>query len=132
MKLLTTVGLVVLVTIRCMAQENAEKMRIEQQVEKYHKIKTTGTTLTLLGGVLFIAGVVTTSNNQPDFWSDQPGNYAAGMGMMVLGGAGLGSGIPLWTVGAHHGRKYRNQLEGISVRVRMNRQSKGIGLIWRF
>lgn len=115
-----------------MAQEIPEKIRIEKQVEKYHKIKTAGTTLTLLGGVLFIAGVVTTSNNQPDFWSDQPGNYAAGMGMMVLGGAGLGSGIPLWAVGAHYNRKYKSQLEGISVRVRVDRQSKGIGLIWRF
>ena len=132
MKLLATIILVILISLRCGAQQQPEKIQLEQKVEKFNKMKNTGAAFTVIGSILFVAGVITINNNPPDLFGDGSGGFGTGFGLFVLGAAGLGSGITLWSVGAHNERKYKSQLQGISVTANLGQRFKGIGVVYRF
>jgi len=133
MKLLMMLGLLLLITIRSFAQENSEKLQYLSKVEKYRKMKNAGATLTVLGGVLVVVGLVTMSNSTYDLWTgDETGNFEAGAAAYLVGAAGLGSGIPLWIVGAHNQRKYKSKFESLSVRINASPHSNGLTLSYRF
>jgi hypothetical protein len=110
------------------------------KAEKYRKMKGTGATLTVMGGILLVVGVATLLNASSSTYTNSSGytqtsssgNAAAGAVAYLLGVAGLGSGIPLWIVGAHQHRKYTQKLEGLSLRFNMNPQGKGLTLTCRF
>jgi len=132
MKLLTF-SLLFLITIQSFAQENPNKLPDLAKMEKYRKMKNTGVALTALGSVLVVVGFVTMNNSTYNIWTgEETGNFDAGAVTFLIGAGGLGSGIPLWIVGAHNQRKYKNKVEGISVRLNSNPQSRGLTLTYRF
>jgi hypothetical protein len=109
------------------------------KVEKYRKMKGTGATLTVMGGILLVVGIATlvnaTSSYTNSYGSTQTstsGNAAAGAVAYLLGLGGLGAGIPLWIVGAHQHRKYNAKLEGLSLRFNLSPQGKGMTIACRF
>jgi hypothetical protein len=110
------------------------------KVEKYRKMKGTGATLTVVGGILLVVGIATlvnaTSNSYTNSYgstqTSTSGNAAAGAVAYLLGLGGLGAGIPLWIVGAHQQRKYSKRLEGFTLRFNVNPQSKGVTVACRF
>ena len=110
------------------------------KVEKYRKMKGTGATLTVVGGILLVVGIATlvnaTSNSYTNSYgstqTSTSGNAAAGAVAYLLGLGGLGAGIPLWIVGAHQQRKYSKRLEGFTLRFNVTPQGRGITLARRF
>ena len=105
------------------------------KVEKYRKLKNTGATLTVVGGVLFVVGVSMLLNSTTTYYNGQTSSSSnAGTGAIayVLGVAGLGTGIPLWIVGAHQQRKYTKKLEGVTLRFNLHPQGQGITFAYRF
>jgi len=109
------------------------------KVEKYRKMKGTGATLTVVGGILLVVGIATlvnaTSNSYNSYGTTQTstsGNAAAGAVAYLLGLGGLGAVIPLWIVGAHRQRKYSKRLEGFTLRFNVNPQGKGVTVACRF
>ena len=118
---------------------NRDKLLFASKAEKYRKRKSTGATLTVLGGVLFIVGVATLSNssynstyNGSYTTTSTTGNPEAGAYALLFGMGGLGAGIPLWIVGAHQQRKYNARLQNLSFRFNLNPQGKGLALSYRF
>ncbi len=112
------------------------KLFYAAKAEKYRKLKGTGATLTVMGGILFVVGVSTLLNVSTTTYGNgstsTSGNAGAGIVAYLLGVAGLGSGIPLWIVGAHQHRKYSKRLEGVSFRFNVNPRGKGLTLAYRF
>ncbi len=110
------------------------------KVEKYRKMKGTGATLTVVGGILLVVGIATLVNATSNSYTNSYGstststsnNAATGAVAYLLGLGGLGAGIPLWIVGAHQQRKYSKRLEGFTLRFNMNPQGKGLTLACRF
>jgi hypothetical protein len=110
------------------------------KVEKYRKMKGTGATLTVVGGILLVVGIATLVNATSSSYTNSygstqtstSGNAGAGAVAYLLGVAGLGAGIPLWIVGAHQQRKYSKRLEGFTLRFNVNPQNKGVTVACRF
>src|SRR5258706_14897128 len=110
------------------------------KVEKYRKMKGTGATLTVVGGILLVVGIATLVNATSNSYTNSYGttststsnNAATGAVAYLLGLGGLGAGIPLWIVGAHQQRKYSKRLEAFTLRFNMNPQGKGLTLACRF
>ena len=99
-------------------------------------MKNTGRALTVIGGVLFVTGIVTLANNIKAYNNGSPTYSPADTRkgyLEYLGGiAGLGAGIPLWAVGGHNQRKYEDKLQNLSVRFNASPQNKGFAIIYRF
>jgi hypothetical protein len=104
--------------------------------EKFRRMKRTGTTLTILGGVLLTVGIVTLSNSSYytnyNGQTSSNGNPEAGAAAFLFGVGGLGAGIPLWTIGAHQQKKYFKKSEGITFRFNIQPQGKGVTLAYHF
>jgi uncharacterized membrane protein YedE/YeeE len=127
------ITIILLATTQSFAQQSPEKLDYLNKVDKYRKMKSTGATLTVLGGVLVGIGAAIMYNSSYDWWTgEETGNRQAGALCTVFGIAGLGSGIPLWAVGAHNQRKYNEKLQGLSVRINASPQSSGLKLSYRF
>ncbi len=94
-------------------------------------MKNGGATLTVLGGILFVVGSVTVYNST-SFLGGGNGNAEAGAGAILFGVIGLGSGIPLWIVGAHNQRKYKAKLESITIQPTISARGTGLTLTYRF
>lgn len=121
------------------AQMDSEKLLYLEKVEKYRRMKSTGKTLTVGGGILFVAGLVTLANSTSETYyngsyysTTTTGNPEAGALMYILGNVGLGAGIPLWIVGKNNYRKYSNKLESLSVGIQANPQVAGVALTYKF
>ncbi len=137
-KLLALTFLIFLIT-PLYSQFNSEKAVYAAKVEKFKRMKTTGTLLTVAGGVLIIVGVTTISNapSTTTYYNGQPqttygGNAPAGAVALLVGMGGMGAGIPLWIVGANAQRKYTQKLEMTGININLNQQSSGIGLRYHF
>lgn len=121
---------------QCYAQIDQQKMLYLQKSEKYRKMKNTGRVLTVIGGALWVYGVVTIVNsvNTTNGGTSTSSNGDAQNGALAyLGGiAGLGAGIPLWIVGGYNQRKYEGKLQNLSVRINASPQNKGLTLTYRF
>ena len=125
--------IVMLATTQSNGQQSPENLDYINKIEKYRKMKNTGATLTVLGGVLVAIGAAVMYNSSYDWWTgEETGNRQAGALCTVFGIAGLGSGIPLWAVGAHNQRKYTEKLQGLSVKINANSRSSGLTLSYRF
>ena len=121
------------------AQIDSERMVYAAKMEKYRRMRHTGATLTVTGGILVIVGVVTLINSSVDTYSNgsttkttTTGNPVAGAAAYLLGVAGLGSGIPLWIVGGHQYKKYERKLLDVHVGFNLNRNETGLKLTCRF
>jgi hypothetical protein len=121
-----------------LAQYDADKMFLLQKTEKYRRMKNTGATLTVVGTILTVAGIVTVINNveetAPGSQTYSATNDKAGTGaiMWLVGVGGMGAGIPLWAVGAHNYKKYSQKLNAVSVRFHATPQRAGLTLAYKF
>ena len=137
MKIVILLGFILCLSAQCYAQIDQQKMLYLQKSEKYRKMKNTGRVLTVIGGGLWIYGVVTivnsinTSNNGGTTTSSS-GDLQNGSLAWLGGIAGMGAGIPLWIIGGHNQRKYEDKLQNISLRINASPQNKGLTLTYRF
>jgi hypothetical protein len=105
-------------------QFNSEKALQMAKLEKAIQQKKTGTALTAIGAVLFGVGIIVGSNSSQTTTSTygspsqttSTGNPGLAQTSFLLGIAGLGVGIPMWSVGAHREKK-ANNLQGVSLSV---------------
>ena len=109
------------------------------KAEKYRRMKKTGATLTVTGGILTVVGIVVLSNSSYESYSSpgysystSSGNPGLGVAAFLLGTGGLGAGIPLWIVGSKSERKYNQKLEGVSAGIRLSPQQAGLTLRYSF
>ena len=122
------------------SQRNPDQLFYAQKAEHYAKLKNTGTQLTVVGGILLVIGVVVLSNssiNQTQVGNGPvqtttTGNPVTGALAFLGGAAGLGSGIPLWVVGANKEKKYMRKVESLSLKMNITPQTSGVALAFRF
>ncbi len=132
MKIVVAICLLCLLAAPLRAQFNKEKMQYAAKEEKYARMKNTGRTLTILGSIAWIAGVValnnsTTTVNGVTTTTSDAGAYA------VLGGTvALGVGIPFWIVGGVNQGRYHDKLEKLSFRLQTTPYYSGLALRYRF
>lgn len=138
MKFTLVCFLFVCFSLQVLAQYDPDKMFYLQKVEKYRRMKNTGAVLTVAGSILTVAGIATLLNssyietsNGYQTTTTTEGNPGLGVAMWLVGIGGLGSGIPLWAVGAHNHKKYSHKLEGVSIRLNMSPQRAGVTLAYR-
>lgn len=141
MKIIASALLCLFVTFQSYAQQNTEKTFYLEKMEKYARMKNTGRTLTIGGGILTVVGIVLASNasttttyqNGTTYTSTQ-GNPEAAALSMLFGIGGLGAGIPLWIVGNHAHDKYKAKLAGVAVNLQFKNEPnmRGVGLAVRF
>lgn len=132
--------LILFSAIQTYAQFDKDKLFYAAKAERYKRMKTTGTILTIAGGILTVVGITTLSNSSVTtiYGSNgqsqniTTGNPEAGAIEFLLGIGGLGAGIPLWAVGGHAERKYLRKLENISVRLNRQQQNTGFTLTYKF
>jgi hypothetical protein len=114
--------LVSCLSLQLIAQQNEIDKRFDiMKLESAIKKKRTGVALTAGGTALLVIGIIVGSNSSYNTTSTyggptqtsttgSPGLAAASI---LFGAAGLGIGIPLWSVGAHREKKLRNS--GVSL-----------------
>ncbi len=136
MKTLVLILLLFSMSFVCYSQVDPQKMAYVKKSEKYRKMKNTGRVLTVLGGVLFVSGIVTLSKSSIIYNSNGTQSTIGNPGLGALeylgGVAGLGAGIPLWIIGGHNQKKYDAKLQNLSVRFNATPQHKGLTLTYRF
>jgi hypothetical protein len=123
-----------LITVQSYCQNNSEKLLYVRKSETYRKVKNTGATLTVLGTISLIVGNVI-SHNTPDYTG--PGKAPSDLHdeSLIWKAAGvvcLGSGVPLWIVGAANQKKYETKLENLFVRFQINPKGGGLSLTYHF
>jgi hypothetical protein len=131
MKVILTL-LIVLLAVQTYAQQNIQRAELELKMEKSRHVKAGGAAIAALGGILVISGVLTMRQNF-DLWDDDgDDNFKTGAVLLAFGIGGMGVGIPMTAVGARNQRKYKKQLEAISVGVNLTPHNKGLSLTYRF
>lgn len=101
-------------------------------------MKSTGTTLTITGGILVVVGIsmivksVNSYNSNTTSQNTLNSNAYEGELIYLLGLGSLGAGIPLWIVGGHSQGKYERKFENLSVGFNLNPQRTGLTLSYRF
>ena len=130
-----------LITVPTFAQGDVDEVVFyRMKAERYRKMKNAGTFLTVAGGILFVAGVVTLNNatyttnysNNGYATTSSSGNVGGGVLAVLAGTGALGAGVPLWIIGAHSERKYVNKLTGVTLGMHRNRNTTGMTLTYRF
>jgi hypothetical protein len=123
------------------AQFNSDKALYASKVERYTRMSKTGATLTAVGGVLFIAGIVmisnspstTTYNNFGQPQTTYTGGQAVGGALAIIAGVGgVGAGIPLWIIGSKNKTKYEQKLELTGFQINPRDSWAGTGIRYRF
>jgi hypothetical protein len=101
------------------------------KIEKFHKMKMVGTTLTVLGGLVVMVGAISAmsktdilSGTAPDTHTEE---VIVGIGMVAVV-----PGVPLMCFGIHNERKYKNEAKGTSVRLGLNTKRPGLTLMFQF
>ena len=109
-----------------------DKMDYIEKIEKYRRMKATGTGLTIIGSVLVVVGMTTLYSSIDDWDNSTDDKLVVGTFCALAGYASLGAGIPLWIVGAVKHKKYTAQAQGISIKLNATPQSQGLTLTYRF
>lgn len=120
--------LVLLGTSKSFGQYNSQKLDDFKKAEQARRMKNGGATLTVLGGILMIAGGLTIRSSI----RTGEGDGETGAILYIIGIGGLASGIPIMAVGAHNQKKYREKSDGLSVRINASPRSAGLTLSYRF
>jgi hypothetical protein len=140
MKILLLLTFLMFIGVQTYAQQDPERMEYMQKVDKYHRMKRTGTTLTLMGTVLSVVGMVTIMNSSYEttyngYGSPQTtssGNPEAGLAAYLVGSVCVGAGVPLWIVGGVNEGKYQRKLNALNVGASINQRGVGVSLRYRF
>lgn len=140
MKTLTLIIVLLFAAIQAFAQQDYDKLLYLKKAEKYRRMKSTGTTLTIGGTVLSVVGMAvllnststTTYNVGGPSQTTNTGNAAGGAIAYVLGSACVGAGVPLWIVGGINHGKYNRKLENLSTQLNVAPQATGIKFTLRF
>lgn len=135
-----TFCLLLSIAFRMYAQIDSEKALYLTKVEKYRKMKGTGSALTLIGGIMLVTGVVVLANSSIETIdygngvteTNTTGHPVTGFLVAFGGAASLGTGIPLLTIGSRKQKQYENRLHGLSARLHASPQSGGMTLTYRF
>lgn len=126
----------IVVSFGAFAQVDQDKLFYFKKIEKYRKMKTTGTVLTLTGTALVVVGVVTivnsTTTTNGTYTTTNDSNIVAGVIAYLVGVGGVGSGIPLWIVGGINEGKYIRRSQESAVRLDLDPQKAGLRLRYRF
>lgn len=139
-KRIVIICLLLLITFRMYGQVDSQKELYLTKIEKFRKMKHTGSALTVTGGVMLITGLAILANSSietVDYGNGVTettthGNPVTGLLVFVGGGASLGAGIPLMVVGSKKQKQYENKLQTLSARFNVNPQSSGLILTYRF
>ncbi len=122
--------------------QQLDRKSIELKIQRYTKMKKTGTVLTIVGGALTITGIALISSakvesttniyGQPTYTSNDPN--AVGGVLCLLGGLGMaGTGIPLMAVGSSRVKKYTAQLNTLSFNLKLTPSGQaGVGFTYSF
>jgi hypothetical protein len=115
-------------------QPDDQQSLYAQKAEKYRKMKNVGTSLTIVGTIMTVTGLIILDNlgNNSLYEEEDLQNSLGGAVCFVVGNVGVGAGIPLWIVGANNHRKYSNELQKVSVKINLNHQRQGLTLTYRF
>jgi hypothetical protein len=140
MKTFSIVCIVLLMSVKAFAQQQPEDRSFYvAKMEHYKRMKSTGTTLTMLGSALVVIGYVTLLNSSVDEYNNgytttttTHGNPGAGTACVLIGSACVHAGIPLWIVGGISKGRYERKIDTLSLKINMNRQSAGIALCYKF
>lgn len=62
MKIILLIAFLACIAIESVGQQNQNKLFYAQKAEKYRRMKNTGATLTVAGGILTVVGIVTIAN----------------------------------------------------------------------
>jgi len=96
-------------------------------------MKNGGMALTIAGSVLFVAGTITIMNSTVEGMFYSESNSAdAGAACFLAGNVALAAGIPLWIVGHNNEKKYRKNIQELSVKINTTPKSQGLTLTYRF
>src|SRR5450631_4487601 len=112
MKFIPLICFLMLLSVQSIAQRDPDKLFYAQKVEKYRKMKSTGATLTVTGGILVVVGIsmilkgTTTTNSGSSTQTTSNSSADTGALVWLLGIGSLGAGIPLWIIGGHSQDKY--------------------------
>lgn len=120
--------IMLLVTTHSIAQLSPNNQNYHYQLEQARKMKSGGATLTVLGGILMIAGGLTVRSSI----RTGEANGETGAICYILGIGGIASGIPLMAVGASNQKKYNEKLQELSVRFGAGSLPRGLTLSYRF
>jgi hypothetical protein len=127
------------VCIHSFAQASFDKALYQEKFEKYHRMKKTGTTLTLLGTALSVVGIVTIANTSTTttYTYGSPkttvdGNPGLGIAAYLGGSICVGIGVPLWIVGGINKGKYERKLQSLNVGANITPQGGGLTFRYRF
>jgi hypothetical protein len=111
------------------------------KIEHYHKMKSGGQILTFGGSALFAIGLATiisgansydNNNNTSTTDNGLNGTIVGGVVMYVAGIGCVGAGVPLWVVGGINQGRYERKLDSLSFKLKVNPQSAGIALCYKF
>ncbi len=140
MKKITLMCLALVLTAHAFAQQlEVDKRQYALKSEKYRNMKRTGACLTIAGGIFLGAGLIIGLNSEEEtvYTGNQvtstssKGNLQLGYELMVLGGAGLGAGIPLGTIGSKKTRIY-NRMESASITIQPQLHHLSLRYSFRF
>ncbi|MBL7856158.1 MAG: hypothetical protein JNM57_00600 [Cyclobacteriaceae bacterium] len=97
------------------------------------RMKRTGSTLTVIGGALFIGGIILTSQGSTEYdpytgYEVADEKLALGVTMLVVGTGMLVPGIIFWSKGAKKYNRYMEQQQSLSFKVR----GPALSLAYRF
>lgn len=136
MKKLVLIVILLVPFLNGYSQIDTEKALYIQKAQKFKKMKDTGAVLTVGGGILTVVGFITAMNSSITTVDNGYGNVTtttqghpvAGFLALTLGHAGLGAGIPLWIIGKNKERQYNQKLEGVSLKLNLNKKVAGFTL----
>jgi hypothetical protein len=121
-----------MLTGRTFAQ-NSNNIDYVKKVEKYRRMKIAGTTLTVLGSVLFVAGTITILNSTAeDLFYTESKSTDAGVACFFAGNIALAGGIPLWIIGANNQKKYSKLAQQLNVKISAAPRQPTLTLTYRF
>jgi hypothetical protein len=112
----------------------------QHKVERYTKLKKTGTSLGLAGGALTAMGIALVSNakwtTSTDAWGNETTTTdtsgAFGIITISVGVPMAVTGIVLHSIGSRKAKYYQSKLENVSLGIIHTPQQKGISLAIKF
>lgn len=139
MKHLVIIIFLLFISAQTFAQIDPDKALYLTKVEKYHRMKRTGKTLTFAGTALSIVGFVTllnssvtTTYNGSYSQTTTEGNPGAGLAAYLVGSACVGAGVPLWIVGGVNEGRYQRKFDALTVGANVSPRQAGLTLRYRF
>jgi heme/copper-type cytochrome/quinol oxidase subunit 1 len=127
------------ISLQSFAQASFDRALYQEKLAKYHRMKKTGTTLTVLGTALSVVGLITIANTSTTttytYGSPQTkvdGNPGLGIAAYLGGSICVGIGVPLWIVGGVNKGKYERKLQSLNVGANITPQGARLTFRYRF